>query len=85
MRSQKLHWFRWEAAITWLSGILLFHHAGALMLDNICRDNQHWGFATTPECQTTPARDQLATANTLEPNPRGAIMVTPEPLAEIGR
>jgi len=68
-----------------LSGILLFHHAGALMLDNICRDNQHWGFATTPECQTTPARDQLATANTLEPNPRGAIMVTPEPLAEIGR
>jgi hypothetical protein len=36
-------------------------------------------------CQTTPARDQLAGANALEPNPRGAIMVTHEPLAEIGR
>jgi len=59
-----------------LSGILLFHHAEALMLDNICRDNQHWGFVTTPECQTTPARDQLAAANTLQSNPRGAIMVT---------
>src|SRR5262249_41912202 len=21
---EKLHWFRWEAALTWLSGILLF-------------------------------------------------------------
>src|SRR3989475_5539237 len=68
-----------------LSGILLFHHAEALMLDNICCDNQHWGFVTTPECQTTPARDQLAAANTLQPNPRGAIMVTHEPLADIGR
>ena len=32
----KLHWFRWEAALTWLTGILLFvlvyYHAG-LMVD----------------------------------------------------
>src|SRR5579859_6067498 len=24
MRSQKLHWFKWEAATTWLSGLALF-------------------------------------------------------------
>src|SRR5258708_1888642 len=33
---QKLHWFRWEAAITWLSGLLLFalvYYHGGLMLD----------------------------------------------------
>ena len=24
MRSQKLHWFKWEAALTWLTGTLLF-------------------------------------------------------------
>src|SRR5262245_52900472 len=32
----KLHWFRWEAAITWLSGILLFaqvYYHGGLMVD----------------------------------------------------
>jgi len=32
---EKLHWFRWEAAITWLSGILLFllvyYHGGMLV------------------------------------------------------
>lgn len=31
-----LHWFKWEAAITWLSGFLLFglvYYHGALMLD----------------------------------------------------
>lgn len=68
-----------------LSGILLFHHAGALVFDNSCYDNQHWGLLTTPECQTSPPRDQLAASNKLEPNPRGALMVTHEPLAEIGR
>lgn len=68
-----------------LSGILMFHHAEALVLENTCRGNQHWGFVTTPECKTTPERDQLATYNTLEPNPRGTIFVTPDPLAEIGR
>lgn len=68
-----------------LSGILLFHHAEALVLENTCRDNMHWGLVTTPECQTTPPRDQLAQANTLEPNQRGAVMVTEQPLSEIGR
>ncbi len=32
----KLHWFRWEAAITWLSGLLLFfqvYYHGGLMVD----------------------------------------------------
>src|SRR5256885_14079595 len=32
---ERLHWFRWEAAITWLSGILLFflvyYHGGMLV------------------------------------------------------
>jgi uncharacterized membrane protein len=33
---EKLHWFRWEAALTWLSGILLFilvYYHGKIMLD----------------------------------------------------
>jgi hypothetical protein len=68
-----------------LSGMLLFHHAQALLLDNICRDNQHWGLVMTPECQTSPPRDELTGSNVLDPNPRGPIMVTHEPLAEIGR
>ncbi len=31
-----------------LSSVLLFHHAAALVLDNTCRDNQHWGLVMTP-------------------------------------
>jgi hypothetical protein len=68
-----------------LSGILLFHHAGALVLNNTCRDNQHWGLVMTPECRTSPVREELTASNSLEDNPRGAICVTDEPLAEIGR
>ncbi len=68
-----------------LSGILLFHHAEALVLDNTCRDNHHWGLVTTPECQTAPPREELAASNSLDQNPRGAIMVTEQPLSEIGR
>lgn len=68
-----------------LSGILLFHHAEAMVLENICRDNQYWGLVATPDCKTTPDREELTKANTLEPNPRGAVHVTEEPLAEIGR
>jgi len=68
-----------------LSGILMFHHARALLLGNICRENQHWGIVTTPECQTSPPREQLASSNTLDPNPRGALMVMEQPLGEIGR
>src|SRR3954451_19366340 len=32
---EKLHWFRWEAALTWLSGLLLFalvYYHGGLMV-----------------------------------------------------
>lgn len=68
-----------------LSGMLMFHHAEAMLLDNTCRDNQHWGLVTTPECKTSPDRDQLETTNSLNANPRGAMQVTQEPLAEIGR
>jgi len=68
-----------------LSGILMFHHASALLLGNICRENQHWGIVTTPECETSPPREQLPSSNTLDPNPRGALMVTEQPLGEIGR
>ncbi len=68
-----------------LSGILMFHHAEALVLENTSRDNQHWGFVTTPECKTTPERSQLEATNSLHANPRGAIQVTQEPLADIGR
>jgi hypothetical protein len=68
-----------------LSGMLMFYQAEAMVLNNICRDNQHWGFVTTPECQTSPLRDQLEIHNELASNPRGAIMVTEQPLSEIGR
>src|SRR5215472_13773706 len=33
---EKLHWFRWEAALTWLSGLLLMalvYYHGGLMVD----------------------------------------------------
>jgi uncharacterized membrane protein len=33
---QKLHWFRWEAALTWMSGILLLilvYYSGGIMVD----------------------------------------------------
>lgn len=36
LASRTLHWFRWEAALTWLSGVLLLvivYHAGGLMVD----------------------------------------------------
>jgi hypothetical protein len=68
-----------------MSGILLFHHADALMLDNVCRDNQHWGMVLTSECTSLPAVDELPASNVLMPNPRGAIHITDQPLAEIGR
>ncbi|MDX1412456.1 MAG: right-handed parallel beta-helix repeat-containing protein [Nitrospirales bacterium] len=68
-----------------LSGILLFYSAKALLLNNRCQDNAHWGLVTTPECQTSPDRDQLSEANILTSNPRGSMVVTTEPLAEIGR
>ena len=68
-----------------LSGILMFYQAEAMVLNNVCRDNQHWGFVTTPECETSPARQQLAAHNDLGSNPRGTVCVTEQPLGEIGR
>jgi parallel beta-helix repeat protein len=68
-----------------LSGILLFHHAEALLVDNTCSKNQHWGVVMTPDCHTTPGQEALATSNILTCNPRGALIVTDQPLGEIGR
>ncbi len=37
MLPRRLHWFRWEAAITWFSGMLLLgivYHLGGLMVDD---------------------------------------------------
>jgi uncharacterized membrane protein len=37
---QKLHWFKWEAALTWLSGILLFilvYYEGGILIDDSVR------------------------------------------------
>ena len=36
MLSQKLHWFKWEAAVTWLSGaglLVLIYYAGGMLAD----------------------------------------------------
>ncbi len=68
-----------------LSGILLFHGAKALVLENTCEQNFHWGIVMTPDSQTSPEQEQLLQANTLTQNPRGALIVTHEPLSEIGR
>jgi len=68
-----------------LSGMLLFHHGGALLADNHCRDNQHWGIVVTPDAHPNPAPSELATANDLVRNPRGAYVVTDQPLEDIGR
>jgi hypothetical protein len=64
---------------------LLFHHAEAMLLNNTCQDNCHWGVVTTPDCQTSPPLAQLAASNRLDTNPRGALFITDAPLAEIGR
>jgi len=66
-----------------LSGILLFHHAEALDAGQHLLRQQHWGFVTTRSARPRRA-GPTGGANTLQPNPRGAIMVTHEPLAEIG-
>lgn len=68
-----------------LSGMLLFHGAQALILENECYDNYHWGLVMTPDSRPTPELDQLLTCNTLDDNPRGASIVTEQPLGEIGR
>lgn len=68
-----------------LSGFLLFHHATAMLLDNQSRDNDHWGLVATPDSATTPALEELPRTNRLDENPRGALVIRPDPLAEIGR
>ncbi len=68
-----------------LSGILLFHSAKALLLENHCHDNQHWGIVMTPDSQSSPEQEKLIEANQLNDNPRGSLIITYEPLAEIGR
>ena len=68
-----------------LSGMLLFHHAEALLIDNICSENQHWGIVMTPDCHPTPGREALEASNVLFPNPRGPLIVTEQPLGDIGR
>lgn len=68
-----------------LSGMLLFHGAKALILENECYDNCHWGLVMTPDSGSTPELDQLLSCNTLAQNPRGACIVTGQPLGEIGR
>ena len=43
--AQPLHWFRWEAAITWLSGFLLLivvYYMGGLMVDEGVADLANW-------------------------------------------
>lgn len=68
-----------------LSGMLLFHHGGALLADNVCRGNQHWGVVVTPDAHPNPAPSELTNANDLSRNPRGAYVVTDQPLEDIGR
>ena len=55
------------------------------LLDNVCRDNHHWGVVMTPDCVTTPVRGELPKSNDLSSNPRGPLQVTETPLADIGR
>jgi hypothetical protein len=68
-----------------LSGILLFHNAKALLLENICEQNFHWGIVMTPDCKSSPEQEELLQANALTNNPRGPLIITQEPLSEIGR
>lgn len=68
-----------------LSGILLFHHGGALLVDNACVHNQQWGVVMTPDARPNPGPAELPRMNQLGDNPRGALVVTDQPLSDIGR
>ena len=68
-----------------LSGILLFQFAEAMVLENDCYDNQRWGLVITPDCKASPPLKELAASNKFDQNPRGALLMTREPLSEIGR
>jgi hypothetical protein len=68
-----------------LSGILFFSRAEGLVIENICRGNSQWGIVMTPDCRLTPGTEELVKSNALAENPRGAFVVTEQPLADIGR
>lgn len=68
-----------------LSGMLLFHHAEALLIENVCQRNQHWGLLLTPDARPNPLLEELSSANRLSGNPRGAYALSAQPLADIGR
>ena len=68
-----------------LSGMLMFHHGGGLVVDNTCKNNQHWGLLMTPDSHPNPLPAELADVNDLAQNPRGAVTITDQPLADIGR
>ncbi|MFO0774900.1 MAG: right-handed parallel beta-helix repeat-containing protein [Nitrospiraceae bacterium] len=74
-----------ESRDNWLSGMLLFGEAQAMLLENRLVSNRQWGLVMTPECRTIPAGDELLQANRVGDNPRGALHVTEHPLADIGR
>ena len=46
---QKLHWFRWEAALTWLSGfvllVIVYYMGGALVDDSVANIRVSTGVA----------------------------------------
>lgn len=68
-----------------LSGILLFSQAGALLLDNICRQNHQWGVVMTPDAKPNPVQPELQAMNRVFDNPRGTMTTTEQPLIDIGR
>ncbi len=68
-----------------LSGMLFFSQAEGLVLENVCRGNNQWGIVMTPDCRLTPGMEELIRSNELSENPRGAFVVTEQPLADIGR
>ena len=68
-----------------MSGILMFQFAEAMVLENNCYENQGWGMVATPDCKPTPPLSEIERANQFERNPRGALLITEKPLADIGR
>lgn len=68
-----------------LSGILMFQYAEGMVLENDCHDNQGWGIVITPNCKPNPPFSEIETPNRFKKNPRGALLITQTPLADIGR
>ena len=68
-----------------LSGILMFQFAEAMVLENDCHENHGWGMVATPGCKPTPSLSEIEKSNKLDKNPRGTLLITEKPLADIGR